>query len=126
MFFFGLFSTHLPYIILSVLYLVGFGAFSANLIRDKISSNPPEAKIIHVTLKQSVQPSAKDFHFSYYNKTVFSKNYKSTKEQELSIVYKVILPKIIYKQFNYCYISSFNFSIFSRPPPSLLYLIKIS
>lgn len=119
MFFFGLFSTHLPYIILSVIYLMGMGVFSANVIRTKLVENEPEAKVLLINTKSEATFSVKDFHYSFYKRA------KSQSEQIALIkvnrthFVKSEHKETLYNRFNHCYIRSIHFSCFSRPPPSL-------
>jgi hypothetical protein len=115
MFFFGLFSTHLPYIILSVIYLMGLGVFSANAFRAKDHTTTPEAKVITVNIKKPQLVTNKTFFVSY--KIKVKEKPLVANNSTIFYFHKPILQKTIFKEFYYCYLSYYNFSIFSRPPP---------
>ena len=119
MFFFGLFSTHLPYIILASLYLLGIGAYSANAIRDRFQKNIPDEKILFVDSKQPVKFTQKDFHYNQYKTSEVKKDVSEKNESIQNTIFKVFNNRKICIELNCFYVSSLNFSLFSRPPPSL-------
>ena len=118
MFFFGLFSTQIPYIVLAVLYLVGFGAYSVNSIKNKNSIEIPAEKVLDYVAKSSINKSAKkDFYYSSFterkaSKTV-SKNFYSC-----NIIIYIELSKHNYVPDQIVFYSiQTSFSLYSRPPP---------
>ena len=117
MFFFGLLSTHLPYIILTILYLVGFVAYSANNAKGEITDNIPNEKVIKYSPKSNFEQNPQS-NLYYYNKT----NQKHHKSVPISIYDKFVIYSSVDKYILFegqTNNSSFHliFLLFSRPPP---------
>ena len=116
MFFFGIFSTHLPYIVLAVLYLVGFGAYSVNNVKEKavqISSD----KTIQISHKlQSAHQPDKTFYYSY--------NYRQIQHNSIlklplqGVYFRSLRNHKYFERLGLFQTSQITFSLFSRPPPS--------
>jgi hypothetical protein len=117
MFLFGLFSTHLPYIILSILYLAGFGALSA--AKFLTFEKHDDAKIIYHshTVSRQIVSNKQTYFFVDFNK-----------ERIKKIVCKLDIGRIFYETVNQFiifekpikeYTFRLLFSLFSRPPPSV-------
>ncbi len=119
MFFFGLFSAHIPYILLSVLYLAGLGVFSFNSIKSKSQEKQPNDKIIYhskcnshkVILKKD---TCKFNDFSKKQiKNIACKNYFIQVFYKKCNRFKILIKPI--EEYSFQLI----FSLFSRPPPSV-------
>jgi hypothetical protein len=113
MFLFGLFSTNIPYIIIACIYILGFGVYSGNSIKEKLFHKTYEP--VYVSVEKHDQASS-NTTFHYYNKVTFI---KQDIERQKSICYSYALFEII----QIChpehlkadvYLQTFNFS---RPPP---------
>lgn len=118
MLFFGLFSTHLPYIVLGFLYLVGMGLYSLNQIDHSqlIQKHQDKAEIaIEKLIKTDVskQQSQTTYCYSKYFKVVKS----------IPFLYQVIHYFIPVKNHqtgsfvSYIYSNSIKYCYFQRPPP---------
>ncbi len=116
MFFTGLFSTHMPYIILAAIYSVSFGIYSVYYVKNKLlSKEQPEKEI---RLSENTLKTGKHFHFKDYNSGDESNDCHSSgiiTEQALKsdagISADVITPYFLYPG------TVIEYSLFSRPPP---------
>lgn len=118
MFLFGLFSTHLPYIILMGLYFVGFGIYSSNAIREKFGLNDHKQAEKTITLDNSSEYpdlySSRDFHYSDYTIIkVIAEKQSLVHSVHFKIAYSCF-PEIKEKPVA----EPFYSNLFSRPPPS--------
>jgi hypothetical protein len=118
MLFFGLFSTHLPYIVLGILYLVGMGLYSLNQIDSSqfIQKNQDKAEIkvekpVHIDVLK--QQNHKTYCYSKYFKVV-----KSVPHLLQEIFYFIPVKTIHIGYFvSYIYSNSIKYCYFQRPPP---------
>lgn len=131
MFLFGLFASHIPYIVLSILYVLyictwGISSFLFHFSDESANINYNDPKKIEVIVKNDL-PSKnvnKLYAKSYFYK--FSKINKSPNSfvDFLSINSSCITQQFItYQRLSYDIIllvfSGFSTEIFSRPPPTL-------
>ena len=118
MLFFGLFSTHLPYIVLGILYLVGMGLYSLNQIDNSqlIQKHQDKAEIaIEKPIKADVskQQSRTTYCYSTYFKDV-----KSIPYLHQAIHYFIPVKVFHTGYFISCiYSSCIKYYYFQRPPP---------
>ncbi len=115
MFFTGLFSTHIPYIILAAIYSVSFGIYSVYYVKNKLLSKEQPEKEIRIS--EDTLKTGKNFHFKDYSGDESNDFYSSEilTEHELNygsgISSYVITPHFIYT------VPAKEYSLFSRPPP---------
>jgi hypothetical protein len=117
MFFFGLFSTHIPYIILTVLYLLGYGAYSINSVREKIADNIQNEKVIEYSPKVNSGDLAQNN--SYYFHKNYQKLFKSISfsiQKQITVHFFAVKYKFV-KELTKGYSLHLIYSLFSRPPP---------
>jgi len=116
MFFTGLFSTHIPYIILAAVYSVSFGIYSVYYISNKIPDKEQTEK--KTEFSENIHTAAGDFDFKdhYFNNksdesfiSVISPDHRL---DPISSIIKRISPRnaIIFSPRH-------EFGLFSRPPP---------
>jgi hypothetical protein len=120
MFQFGLFATHLPYLILAGLYFIGFGLYSGKSVVDKIFLNiNADKEIVYPETGASVlySDTSKTIHFFRLNKEkqpVQASIAKQSSNHYVSLMHYIVT-------FASAYIfDSFYFTYFSRPPPIIL------
>jgi hypothetical protein len=117
MFFFGLLSTHLPYIILGIIYLVSFSLYSINALSGN-ENNSPEHTISCETGSFSLEKETEvTFIFSDYFETDLAQNV----EENLSVQAPFCNTKKIQFFSSHKGIQSFYHYHpgFCRPPPSV-------
>lgn len=113
MFYFGLFSTHIPYVILSAAYMLYFGLYALSKTDSLISMGQPEsAEQVIVT---QVEPLKRvdcyhyDDHFSYH---------QPDETSELPCFSFLSIRKSVYPhRSEKALYTGFGYSQFSRPPP---------
>lgn len=113
MFYFGLFSTHIPYVILSAAYMLYFGLYALSKTDSLISMGQPEsAEQVIVT---QVEPLKRvdcyhyDDHFSYH---------QPVEAPELPCFSFLSIRKSVYPhRSEKALYTGFGYSLFSRPPP---------
>ena len=116
MFFTGLFSTHIPYIILAAVYSVSFGIYSVYYISNKLSDK--EQTETKTEFSDNIHTTAGDFHLKdhYFNnksdKSFISVISPDHRTDPISSIIKRISPRnpIIFSPRH-------EFGLFSRPPP---------
>lgn len=115
MFFTGLFSTHMPYIILAAIYSVSFGIYSVYYVKNQLlSKEQPEKEI---RLSENTLKTEKHFHFKDYSGDESNDCSSSgiITEHELKsgagISADLISPYFKYPD------PAEEYSLFSRPPP---------
>ena len=117
MFFTGLFSSHIPYIILAAVYSVSFGIYSFYYISNKIPSKDQTEKKIE--LSDNIHSDTGDFHFEdhfFPNKANESFIPVIAPDHRLKPVFFVIKRNSPRKAI---IISPHHeFILFSRPPPA--------
>ena len=118
MFFFGILSTHIPYLILTILYLLGIGAYSVNLYKSKAETDSLEFKTIHVGKDKPIEYSKKDFHYNDYNHNNVKQNSKTIISKNQSFYKTEIFLCYIIKPILRTCKATYHNSYFSRPPPA--------
>jgi hypothetical protein len=117
MFIFGLFSTHIPYIILTILYLLGYGAYSIKSAKNRNEDSLLNEKIIRYSPKVNsrIQGQAK----SYFFHQDFQKLYKSISSvvQRQNFSNNIGNKNILILELNNGFPIHLEFTLFSRPPP---------
>ena len=117
MFFTGLFSTHIPYIILAAVYSVSFGIYSFYYISNKITNKEQTEKKIE--LSDNIHSDTGDFHFKdHYSHNKANESFISVipPDHRLKPVFFVIKRNSPRKAI---IISPHHeFRLFSRPPPA--------
>ena len=117
MFVFGLFSTHIPYIILTVLYVLGYGAYSIKSAKNSNEDNLQNEKIINYSPKANsgIQGQAK----SYFFHQGFQKSFKSGSLDILKQNFSNLFSRKnkLVQELNNGFPNHLEFSLFSRPPP---------
>jgi hypothetical protein len=118
MFFVGLFSTNLPYIILSIGYLIGFGLYSTNTVLDKLAEkNNSSEQIIECQSFENLVSSQASIAYSYathWQHQTQQATQPAADELQFSVAQSV--QYIDFKQFEIDY-TFVSFS-FLRPPPA--------
>ncbi len=118
MFFTGLFSSHIPYIILAAVYSLSFGIFSFYYISNKFSNKEQAEKKIE--LSDNIHSDTGDFHFKdHYSHNESDNSFISVippdhrSDPISSIIIKRNSPRkaIIISPHH-------EFRLFSRPPPA--------
>ena len=118
MFFFGLFSTQIPYIILAVLYLVGFGAYSVNSLKNKNNVEIPAEKILDYVAKSSIDKSAnKTFYYASFTQKKTTKNVLKSFCNFNNIVFNELSEHSYIHDECVFHSNQAYFSLYSRPPP---------
>lgn len=116
MYLLGAFSTHIPYIFLILLYLVGLGAYSVQSVHEKRIAHQPLSSIEMVQNMQLVSNIQHNstYHFVNFkqktnNAVLFKRKYKSS-------------PKLCHSSIYNCnfYLFIPEFLLFSRPPPVII------
>lgn len=116
MFFFGLLSTNLPYIVLAVLYLISFAGFSLKALEQEALSNADlNPKVILAQTNHNTYDSYFDYSDYFSDQKV-----SDLPENSPGIP---LLPK--QKCSESCTTFSFfnhliTYTLFSRPPPALV------
>ena len=117
MFFFGIFSTHIPYLILTVLYLVGFGAYSANRVKEKSDSGSEKT----IQLSQKNQTVSHLYRTFYFHQKVSKTQQVIQTASSSRIIHFISYWKHNYiEKYSQYYSLQLIFSLFSRPPPTCL------
>lgn len=118
MFIFGLFSTNVPYLVLMGLYLLGFGVYSTNSIREKLhSGNEEDNKTIVLSKNQPAQLNLNKtfyYHFKAEKKNLSIVNEKAERLCQFDSPHK---KHVFPVKEAFISIKS-SYSLFSRPPPS--------
>ena len=117
MFFTGLFSSHIPYIILAAVYSVSFGIYSFYYISNKTTNKEQAEKKIE--LSDNIHSDTGDFHFKdHYSHNESDNSFISVippdhRSDPISSIIKRIFPRkaIIISPHH-------EFRLFSRPPPA--------
>jgi hypothetical protein len=110
MFNFGLFSTHIPYILLLALHVVYFGIYTFNKLSESKTEKQLAEKVVEFQNNEDNQESA--FYYSDY----FTSNSKSKFKPQKVLVLSI--RKI--DEFAYYCSDGFSGLVFSRPPPYVL------
>ena len=120
MFFFGLFSTHIPYIILAILYSIGFGAYSFNNIQSKIFFKKEKEFEKEITFIKHKEFKKSSFYFQDFKS---NKHAQTTSESKLSEVHEQQPVFDITKILSHPNVTKYYllvcFDQFSRPPPCI-------
>ncbi len=130
MFSFGLFATHIPYIVLSLLYILYLGAWGISSLflngsDQSVENLPNNSNKIEISIKDDVshtqqqKSNAKSYFYqiakcnviSDFSLEVFILD-KSFHHSRLLVISHLSYLDIFAKVFN-----GFNSNIFSRPPP---------
>lgn len=117
MFFFGLLSTNLPYILLGMVYLVAFATFSLKALeQEAIDQSEQQAKHIYLEFSNLSENTSNCFQF------FDQKNLQAIETASQALI--KVLPPLIKAQklidppsFSTQFFPHF---LFSRPPPAML------
>jgi hypothetical protein len=115
MFFFGLLSTHLPYIILGIIYLVSFSLYSYRVLSEAENKNPEHT----ISCEAKKLSKEKDTEITYVFSDYFETELAEPIEKNSS-VQKPLCPekKIRIFAFNKVIHSFYHYHPgFCRPPP---------
>ena len=116
MFFFGFFTTLMPYIIISALYAIGLGLYSGNnLLEAYAKKNAAAEKEITIETKANIQIENIAGNYYYKIKTV-QKTVLIL--QNLSLLNNATDKEYIITHLSDGYSYTPHFSFFSRPPPT--------
>jgi hypothetical protein len=119
MFFFGLFSTHIPYIVLSIFYLAGFGAFSVNALKVKSLEKPANDKVIYHSHTNSFQNISKENTCFFVDFIKKKSDIITDKIDSGHIFFETGQQFKLYEKPIAEYSYRLIFSLFSRPPPAV-------
>lgn len=114
MFNFGLFSTHIPYLIMVLLYVV---YYISTLLGGNVSLTEKETKNTSQTLSYEIsfqtapKKNISTYQASFKQCTLQPKKTKSKKPQYYSTKKERMLVLPVFEE-------GYSFSLFSRPPPS--------
>lgn len=116
MFFTGLFSTHIPYIIMVAVYSLSFGIYSVYYINNKTHNNKKAEKEVNYYDYNEITESDFDFHD-------YASSEKVDQRTAISVFFRPGL-KSFFEKIKLFIISPGRifyhgtcFSLFSRPPP---------
>lgn len=112
----GVFSTHITYIILAIVYIFGYGTYALNL--KKNSTEEIElSKVITVNDNKKSLNNKNDFHYYSCNKKCVKTCNKPVKRQNFALPYKRQKLKLL-DRINW---SSYNSTLpnITRPSPLL-------
>ncbi len=115
MFFTGLFSTHIPYIILFAVYSISFGIYSAYYINNKIYKKEKSEKIKFPEIQELTRNN-----FDFQNNSTQKKIHNNSKisiPPNLSFKPFFKINKHIILPLARIFGQDTDFTLFSRPPP---------
>lgn len=118
MFFFGIFTSNILYVLFTVVYMVYFGVFSMkkpNSEEIQISANENQTHQISI---QNGGETTNLVH-CFIAKAQHFQGFLDFNHQELPAIDHVLLPKILSSDSPIRTVN-FYFSDFSRPPPSII------
>ena len=118
MFFSGIFSTHIPYVILAILYSIGFGTYSINYICNKLPGKKESEKEIKFVQNKALDNTC--FQFQEYRLSKQGHyNCCLTKSSKANL-------RPFFKRRKYIILDNIkifglndDFVLFSRPPPCI-------
>jgi hypothetical protein len=119
MFLFGFFSTNIPYFILASLYLVGFGVYSGNTLREKLFNKHENTHEISYAPNANTQELNNSKAVHYHNASSNFNNYLGLNFNEKLAFVKVQMVRVLpFEKKPYTDNGCYSF-VFSRPPPAL-------
>lgn len=113
MFFFGLFSTHLPYIIIGIfysIYLITFAFVKLNPEQDAYNPNSSDVKSITLENIRDEKPSC--YKDAFFTDFIFTE----PQETVLPVIHVIVTPKYEIREFSLEKQCLF-FKLFPNPPP---------
>lgn len=117
MFFFGLLSTNLPYILLGVVYLVMFASFSLKALeQDAMDQAEQQAKHIYLEVNDLIENPPNCFHFydQIAQQTIETASISLIKPLPPLLKVQILIDPT-------AFITHFTpHFLFSRPPPALV------
>ncbi|TKG96014.1 hypothetical protein EYV94_06920 [Puteibacter caeruleilacunae] len=116
MFFLGLFSTYLPYLILAIIYLVGYGAYAYNVEESDLDLLDASKQIVlDVNLEQASLDQTATYQYSDFKSKIIA---EVNGVFEYFILSQLCLEKITPiwpKVGQTC--NGYSYQLYSRPPP---------
>lgn len=119
MFFVGIFSTHIPFVILAVIYLVLFPIYALRKresVGISIPSKPEAAKVQFVSTERQNRSASVYYYESHYIKRIKIASSKSLLFQLFDTFITVKIPHPLPLKYTS---EMWKHQLFSRPPPAL-------
>jgi hypothetical protein len=116
--FVGLFSTHLTYIILAIIYIFGYGTYALNTKQKHAENKNPEHSITTEKKRLNTSCEKNTYFYHEFNKNEV-KNCKTKNIRYLHLSISIALPFMSADLVNW---TSYNWSLLPETRPSPLYI----
>lgn len=114
MFLIGNFASHLPYLILGILYVISMGSYSLHAVQVKHSEPVAEpVALVYINTASSQIHDTKTYYYQVPSQKLYPETF-----QTMPIRFRQTGISHCWSEYESSYISKpFRYSLFSRPPP---------